>query len=662
MFRRGVRPSRFHRGGDVHRHTIRGHSTRIKVNPERRRDILERSAHFPGCGMRSAGPHLSTARRHHFSAFYVTLVALCACLAWTVPAQALTLSIGEPYRGRLVNGVPFPPDMGGYIVRDPDRAHATPELVGSLLEAIETVREKYPHTVDLFIGDFSAPGGGPMRGHKSHQNGRDVDLGMYALGNQPLDRFIPMHAGNLDVPKTWSLMEALIRTGRVQYLFVDRKIQRMLFEYALSRGFDEDLLNRLFNDVGSGSSEAAIRHEPLHDDHIHVRFYAPWSTLAAQADSLDPDKKTLIELAQAGFLPKKVLYYVDKRQTDIAALAQSLGVRLQDLLRWNHLQPNMPLSPGTPLVYYRRAFELEPVHLAESLRPRTIIPPEPLQVASVDYLPSVDVSSWKRSEPKEKVEKTHTVRRGETPSSVARAYGLSVSELCRMNNISAKRPLLVGSKLVVARAYKDAGPESEGKSFKSPNGKSMKESAPQTSGVKAAAPRSPSTHVVAKGDTLFSIAKKYGVSVNDLRTWNKLPSAGSLKPGSSLVVETPISKPERPAKAQEARPVSARTKSASTPSGKTTNPLPSPSGSVKNAKKPAKAADEARKMPANAAAMASSAKERPKSEVKSHPSKGSEPSRKAADTATPGKNLDKTARKDLLNPPKILSMNKTSRP
>ncbi len=456
MFHGGVRPSRFHRGGEVSRHTIRGYSTRIKVNPERRRDILERSAHFSGCGMRSAGPHLFTARRHRFLTFFGTVATLCTCLAWTPPSHALTLSIGEPYRGRLVNGIPFPPDMGGYTIRDPDRSYATPELIGSLLDAIDSVREKYPNTVDLFIGDFSASGGGRLNGHKSHQNGRDVDLGMYAIGNQPLDQFVPMHAGNLDVPKTWSLIEALIRTGRVQYLFVDRKIQKMLFEYALSRGFDEDLLNRLFNDVGPGSTDAAIRHEPRHNDHIHVRFYAPWSSLAGQMDSKDPEKKALIELAQAGFLPKKVLYYVDKRQTDIASLAQSFGVRVEDLLRWNHLKPNVPLTPGTPLVYYRRAFEVEPVHLAESLRPRSILPPEPIQVASVDYLPHVDVSSWARTETRQKTEKMHTVRRGETPASVARAYGLSASELCRMNSLSPNKPLKVGSKLVVGYVSRTA--------------------------------------------------------------------------------------------------------------------------------------------------------------------------------------------------------------
>jgi LysM repeat protein len=608
--------------------------------------------------MRSAGPHLLKARRHRFLRFFGTVATLCTCLAWTPSSHALTLSIGEPYRGRLVNGVPFPTDMGGYIVRDPDRSYATPELIGSLLDAIESVREKYPDTVDLFIGDFSAPGGGRLNGHKSHQNGRDVDLGMYAIGNQPLDQFVPMHAGNLDVPKTWSLIEALIRTGRVQYLFVDRKIQKMLFEYALSRGFDEDLLNRLFNDVGSGSTDAAIRHEPLHNDHIHVRFYAPWSSLAGQMDSLDPDKKALIELAQAGFLPQKVLYYVDKRQTDLAALAQSFGVRVEDLARWNHLKPNMPLTPGTPLVYYRRAFEVEPVHLAESIRPRSILP-EPIQVASVGYLPHVDVSSWARSEPREKTEKVHTVRRGDTPASVARAYGLSVSELCRMNNLSSKKPLKVGSKLVVGRVSKDAVSERQEKELRRVDNTPLKDTAPATPSPKAAEHK-PTSHVVKKGDTLFSIAKQFGVSPDDLRAWNKLSPKSTITVGSSLIVSKPIQEIKTSTKGDSDRANRDLNKSESQLNAKTQVSSPS-SRPPKEAQKSSGATDARQKSQAAKESPVPSAKETKKAETpKSAASKGSEPrkSEPIVHTVAPGENIWAISRKYNVDAQKILTMNK----
>ena len=49
------------------------------------------------------------------------------------------------------------------------------------------------------------------------------------------------------------------------------------------------------------------------------------------------------------------------------------------------------------------------------------------------------------------------------------------------------------------------------------------------------------SHVVRKGETLKTVAKKYGVSVADLKTWNLVGKKG-LRPGRRLV----IYKPEKP--------------------------------------------------------------------------------------------------------------------
>jgi hypothetical protein len=50
---------------------------------------------------------------------------------------------------------------------------------------------------------------------------------------------------------------------------------RALF-WALAHGISEHRLERIFQyPHGRGSSEGIVRHEPNHDNHMHVRFQCP---------------------------------------------------------------------------------------------------------------------------------------------------------------------------------------------------------------------------------------------------------------------------------------------------------------------------------------------------------------------------------------------------
>lgn len=60
-------------------------------------------------------------------------------------------------------------------------------------------------------------------------------------------------------------------------------------------------------------------------------------------------------------------------------------------------------------------------------------------------------------------------------------------------------------------------------------------------------------HTVTKGDTLFSIAKRYGVNVSDLRQWNEL-HGNDIKVGQVLRVQPPASE-QRPSAATVNRTV-----------------------------------------------------------------------------------------------------------
>jgi LysM repeat protein len=46
------------------------------------------------------------------------------------------------------------------------------------------------------------------------------------------------------------------------------------------------------------------------------------------------------------------------------------------------------------------------------------------------------------------------------------------------------------------------------------------------------------THTVAKGETLYSLSKKYNVSVDDLKAWNETLQTKGLQTGQVLVIRT----------------------------------------------------------------------------------------------------------------------------
>ena len=68
-------------------------------------------------------------------------------------------------------------------------------------------------------------------------------------------------------------------------------------------------------------------------------------------------------------------------------------------------------------------------------------------------------------------------------------------------------------------------------------GGSMEEpaAASQTDSLAAAPSRSPTIHIVKPGETLYRISRKYGVRVETLRKWNKLPD-DIIEVGQKLIV------------------------------------------------------------------------------------------------------------------------------
>jgi murein endopeptidase len=190
-------------------------------------------------------------------------------------------SVGAPWSGRLQHATALPPGEG-YFIRRPGRAFGTQTTVELTERAIGETLDAFPDEHILAIGDISAPSGGLITQHRSHQSGRDIDVGLFYRekpAGYPAD-FIHADEVNLDCAATFKLLESFLATadddGGVQMIFLDFDVQGILFDWALDHGISERRLERIFQyPHGRGSSEGIVRHEPNHDNHMHVRFKCP---------------------------------------------------------------------------------------------------------------------------------------------------------------------------------------------------------------------------------------------------------------------------------------------------------------------------------------------------------------------------------------------------
>jgi D-alanyl-D-alanine carboxypeptidase (penicillin-binding protein 5/6) len=147
----------------------------------------------------------------------------------------------------------------------------------------------------------------------------------------------------------------------------------------------------------------------------------------------------------------------------------------------------------------------------------------------------------------ERVRKAHVVRRGETLSGIASGYGVSMKQLRSWNpgKIPASGTVYVGQslKLYASVARKVWVADSAGNT--AVVAPSNKPSAPNTAKAKPIASSVPSPkgngyiyHTVVPGDTLFSIARKYGLPTVDLlKDLNGIDDPKSIRPGMKLKVK-----------------------------------------------------------------------------------------------------------------------------
>src|SRR5262249_10305516 len=180
------------------------------------------------------------------------------------------ISLGRPNGGALFNGLAMPEGDGWELV-DPSHAWGTQETIDGLAHCIDKVRAVFPLTPKMSIGHISGKHGGHLSPHVSHQAGRDVDVSYYYTNGGRW--YAVARADNLDRPRTWAFVRALITDTDVELILMDRSVQRLVKEYAFSIGEDRAWLDQIFE--SGGGPHPLVRHAKGHATHIHVRFYNP---------------------------------------------------------------------------------------------------------------------------------------------------------------------------------------------------------------------------------------------------------------------------------------------------------------------------------------------------------------------------------------------------
>ena len=194
--------------------------------------------------------------------------------------------------------------------------------------------------------------------------------------------------------------------------------------------------------------------------------------------------------------------------TDLRALARELNI---DDATFRALNPGWRRQHTGPKVH---AEVLVPVSKAAAARQLVArLPPSPVPTLVAESTGKPPASG-----------KTHTVRAGDSLWTIARRYHLNVDRLAAANGLKPSSVLQPGQKIALGASSRPAHSANAAKPAKT---------------TKAAKSARAQSYAVRQGDSLWTIARQFKVTVKDLQRWNRLKAKQDLQPGQPLTVSPP---------------------------------------------------------------------------------------------------------------------------
>jgi penicillin-insensitive murein endopeptidase len=181
-------------------------------------------------------------------------------------------SIGLPGAGCLQGAVALPERDRRYVLVHPERKRdfGHPDLIAYLRDVAAAAHQQKLGPV--YIGDLGQPRGGPTpTGHRSHQNGLDVDV-WYGPPAKPITAGKPTPPSVVDL-RTNAMLPAWNRSaaGLLELAASRPAVDRIFVHPAVKRALCQDKTKR-------GPWLGRVRPWWGHQDHFHVRLRCPASS------------------------------------------------------------------------------------------------------------------------------------------------------------------------------------------------------------------------------------------------------------------------------------------------------------------------------------------------------------------------------------------------
>ncbi len=263
---------------------------------------------------------------------------------------------------------------------------------------------------------------------------------------------------------------------------------------------------------GAGGVQRAIRRSKKDDpDFWEIRRYLPRETrnyvplyIATTTIALSAEEYGFADIE---FQPPYAYEVVSiSEAVDLSALARCGNIEVAEL---EALNPELLRTCTPPDV---KEYQLK-------------APPAAADLLATNYqtLPEEDKRSWV----------LHTVKRNESLRTIAKKYGVSSSLIAAANDISGRRMRIRTDQLLrIPLPKMTAELEREIEAQKERDQQRVAESVSNRSAGKKKI-----HHRVRRGQSLNSIARRYGVRVSDLRNWNNIPyNSDNIRANSSLIV------------------------------------------------------------------------------------------------------------------------------